>query len=132
MPTCPSTRQTARVYDQTDMANKPVKVTVFRADPDLRMPPTPFQVAVHGMQPSYVDSEPGDVAKEPPFFVGVIAWNEALAIEPDTLDIAAGSRLTIMMDADDVGDLAQLNRLVEHPRLRDVDIDVYIEKARGD
>jgi len=113
------------------MANKSVKVTVFGADPDLRMPPTPFQVTVHGIQPPHVVSEPG-VEKAPPFFVGVIAWSQALTIEPDSLDIAAGSRLMIRMDADDVGDLARLNRLVEHPRLRDVDIDVYIEKTRGD
>jgi hypothetical protein len=110
------------------MANKAVKVTVFGAGPELHMPATPFHVVVHKAPPFHVESESGDADKKPPFFVGALHWKQALTIEPDSLELTAGSRLTIMMDPNDIGDLARLNRLVAHPRLRDVDIDVHVEK----
>jgi len=119
--------QYSQHYDQHEMANKPVRVTVFGAGPGIQMPATPFPVVVHNAPPLHIETAPGGADKEPAFFVGVIDWPRALTIEPDSLQVTAGSRLTIMMDSNDIPDLARLNRLVEHPRLHDVDIEVHVE-----
>lgn len=93
----------------------PVKVTVIGVGRDVELPDTPFAVKRR---------------KGPIIDVGYVAeldFREALGVDPESMSLPAGAKLAVDIDRVDLGELGELRRLVEHPRLRGASIVVRVK-----